>query len=928
MYRHPVSGDLTIFLVDVHHTLFKLDFDSPEGRLRAGQDQIFSFDQDRMVAESLPVEFYRPTESQEELSGIVWEALDENTVVIGTEEGTGKCIWTGASWTFTHLKSPYKPSFRFFSSKATSDQVTSVSSYYPSDIEDPGAFVYSLSADRKLRSWSLVNNAHQWTVEDILSGISGVERNDRDGLVIRGTEGNGRDTPISSLMTGEDLGQTMMQTLPAMDSEGGHCVVVFTPTPRSMDSGGIFRVWKSITNGTEINEMYSMGFFTCSSETKGAELLGFHIEVVPGLSTLLNSGGEDDMITDERQGHGGSDRVWRLWTSWNAGGRSLTEWSNVSGIFEPQQNDVIDLVPVSEANSLSQGKTSQNPWKSVVSPLEGLEPVYDSAFFDAQFSVEDYDESEPFSDIATAFLEHLLYPGRYSIRSLEASLDEFIENIAEEDLQSLDLDQSRTLGSRIESVIGCNLHLDGVVDREDNEQVVHLRQELKLEWLGFLSRVQAEDRQSRWPLLLAPFEPSLEGSKMVVITREGFSLINKQDGMSYLAQLVKDLDSSDDDDALPSRNEQVNEFLDIQTGPLTPFYPVLASQKARVESLSILEASKTIAEIHGDEALHQFQTTLAESISDSVNEMSPIELATDLYLDLVNRGSADGDAVKRVLSALRAQGSVAKSIETLLRQMCLLDGRALTTATSPGNFTFSGFSSKLAEFSQVVRVRYRLITRLLVLVCAWQSMSDSIDEEDDLLELTAKTLVTYQYYSGLNWLVARDGERESNEDAEDPDSSLDINFDTLGLGNGFKKITSSEVTYSLLHGTLSTLRSSQLASDSSSLFSQIINPTSIAVTKDSLIPSASETKLAHQIYLAGFAQAAGLYAGGFPDAPGMLYVFSEAAASRRQIEDAVRGFEHVAATICEYQNPKTLARLIRVGLCVADCDLSISWANF
>lgn len=778
LYVHPVTGDLTLFVVDVNHHLHRLAFEAPLARLRAGHDQVFAFDVDRMSSERVPIE--------EQHGEVVWEALGDRSVALGTPEGVLKARWEHGQCQFTPLRNARSGGFRFFGGGMSSPQVSSIAHHYPSDVNDPAAFIYALSADRKLRAWSLVDGESQWTVEDVLDGITG----DSNSLVVRGAEdATSSSTPLTAMIGSSPQGRPIIKTISSSSDECHH-VVVFTPTPRALDSGGIFRIYKVVPSigGGDITELYSLGWLTCSSETRGAELIGFEVERVPGLQSLLN-GSE-------------SDHVWRLWTSWNVGGRALTEWSNVSGIFE--------------SRAATAGETLENPWRSVTSSA-GLEPTYDSAYFDAAIVADEYDPGNVFGDIPDVFLDHLLRPGNYSMRSLDASLDEFAGNLPEDVLHELDLSSGQSPRSKIAAVIAADVSIRGV-DLNNDEVVVAARQDLKLKWLGFLSRVQAEDRQSRWPLALVRFE-----EEMTVMTREGLSLLQLQDPIECLVR---------GGDALKA----------AQAGSLKPYYAVLADSSARQRYLELLEASSGLAAEFGEDRVTDFEAFVEEKIADGLRDCTPIDLVADAYASIVRVDSPPVD-----LSGL----------DSLVR--LLSDAPLVSLDDYP---TFLGLATKVSSWSRVVRTRHVIVTRLLLLASAHAQELD--------LDTVGRLLVAYQYHANWTWLASLAGGREDQ-------GSLDVDMQSLALGGR----TNAESAYSLLHSIAANSGDGDI----------------LAIpAKFSFEASFEEIRLANAVLAAGFPKIAGQYAGSLPDGPAILYIYAKAAALTGEVTDAIRAFEHVAAS--------------------------------
>ena len=768
-------------------------------------------------------------------------------------------------WTHEYFRRP--STFRVFRTDPAS--FTRVVSFTHDPVTET---VYAVTRDKKLRTWNAQTLAHESVID--LAQTSSNEEPRRSGHDETGTP--------SSHMPSSSMVRIIQGT---KDTPYSKFIVTFTPTPRSPDGAGYFSVFGS--NGAIKKDLELVGFVTCSSQTPGMEFRGFHVELESGNSAE----GDENMEVE------GGSSTWRLWAAWDIKGKSVLEWTEISALFEPKEEE--------------EGAMASNTWNTVLSTKESidLEPIFDATYFDAlNEGIEDGSMGPDL--IARHFVDHLFYPGRFSQSVLAGALADYIAT-TEESIEEDESESFMSLKHRIEVTVGRYI-LPLSEDHLHAQEEVELIRRFKLEWQAFWIAVQQQDIQARWPISLATFDQSqssVAGNLPVILCREGLVVPVLEDDIALIRRLLvnnrEEEEELEEIDAVSDAMEkkEIKELLQAPASTLEKNHPGLADAQNRTLLVEALASASMLARsIHPADYLG-FQS--AASTASTVVELME-KVSDDLQWRVVPQSPLPGPFGK-YSDQRRAFHSTLDALMDTLKQP--IEESAFDS--------FTGLSLKIATMHQVIAARQLVAGEILLMACFVLFTSESGGElsgpDNVYFGITERALAIFASWEGLRRLSERDGNQARLAFASH-DSSTDETRSTAFLQLRKERNRSDdtgavdETAYSLLHAILADKAASQSPRKLSPLSLRQftfggLRKTGLIHDKHHQMAGPAEVAFAMDVLLSGNLDHTLEFAEEYLPAAGLLYVTSRAMIIAGQDTDAaIKGFNHIASAVGKCNN--------------------------
>ncbi|WVW84551.1 hypothetical protein I302_106585 [Kwoniella bestiolae CBS 10118] len=856
--------DKRLFVLVVSHSniVYRLNF--PLGTFRSGTEDRFVF------TTKGNDEWYEEWEVPEDVIGAcsgvsAWTALDENTLVLGGGDGgiarvTRSGYWSADSgrWTATHHRASSRlrlPSL-FSRSANTDEQIISFAQFQH---HDHIPLLYTLSRDRKLRTWNASTGAGLRTAD---------VRSSSQELVVRGSQ----EGSSSSII--EDGSVNMIQVVPhpSSASQYSHLVIAFASTPHSSSSAGTFVVYRASTSSHSVSDLSPAGDKACSPSSAGAELRGF--EILPAVKSE------------------GIDSGWKLWVTWDKKGSTFCETITMDDIFQ-----FTTYIETNDALLLSE-------WQQVTAP-DDVE-TFDAAYFDNILSSDPPNPADPEDngDIPAAFIQHLFHPGRFSILTLTTALEDYIHQLSRKNQAQQIATSFASLSKRFGGVVGSQIEME--FSPQTGAPVVDAyRKKLKLDWLGVWSNVRDVDKQARWPISSTVIQKEL-----LVLTREGVSTAIPTD----VAGLVDRLGKSEIDP---------NHFLQLSEGSVRRLYPALAPPKARASAIAISMAGSFISNIlmtqdateNTGTALDDFVNTTAERLA-TVTHEPPEVIAGSVWDDHVEELLAEEDrtSVRRILSE---SASVSRALDESLNILQQASFPLASSSLEELNWSGSGKALLTSNIAQFIESRFSLARNVLLVTFfhLFESRDPSYedDEGEELIAILARALVIFHRYRVLKWVCDQTGEegRERSKTKRTNKRKVNGGDDVLAEGFGSLRMKEGEddqgldsdtydIGYSLVHSLLARQIPQPVTSG---LINRFVEAASTFVSGINLVDpeqtdvgaQKADLQLSYRILVDGHAQLAGAFTDMYPLSAGISYVKGRAYLECGMIEEAVKFLEKAAA---------------------------------
>ncbi|KAK4684665.1 hypothetical protein P7C73_g5499, partial [Tremellales sp. Uapishka_1] len=846
----PHDGKVHILLLTTTNVLYRLTFPAAsEGRFGFATKNHDDWSEEWVV----------PEDVIEACGGVgAWEVMDDSTVILGGGDGGIVRLkrdgqWKGVNWTATHHRSSSK--FRLpslFSKSSTSDeQIVSLAEYRR---QDHTAIVYSLSRDRKLRTWNADTGSWLKAVDVRVSSSTSQD------LVVRGSPITSTSATAALLPPTFSVPLIHVVPHPSRASRYSHLVVVFLATPYST-SAGTFVVYRASISGHHVNDLVYAGERHCSSSSAGAELRGFEV-----LSPIKEEG---------------IDSGWRLWATWDKDGSVVCETLTMDDIFQ-----FTTYVEPQDSSPLL------HDWLTASTPES---EQYDAAYFDNLLGLECPNPADPHdnTDISSTFIQHLFHPGRFSVLTLATALDEYSLQLPKRG-QFLQLSVAyASLSKKYNGIVGCALSM-GVSASTGAPEVENYRKALKLEWLGIWARVRNLDKQARWPVSTSLASDGI----MLVLSREGFALPVPQDTVGLITHI------------------QDNEaFQALPEGALRKMYPSLAPPQARRSAAAISAAGSYMATILadqtnpdvGEDCLSALTDMLVDTLAESAAQ--PVEdLCGALWDEMV-----DPYLTKEERTQLSCFLSDCAHVRRGLLEILdvLSDFSAFLGGMEQSETALSGAGNALlvSTLAQIVSSRSTL-ARNVILVCIYHlsespAATSEDDESEELVLVLSRALVVYHRYRILRWLCDQTGE-EARERVGSKRHLKRKGEDGLAEGFGSLKVREGEdegldtdgydPAYSLVHSLIAHRLPQVAGYDQSSTALAFLSELGV-VQKGAIDtePLEADVKLAHAIYADGHPSLAREWTVLYPLTAGMAYIRGRAGLDAGDVDLAVSCFEKASS---------------------------------
>lgn len=718
----------------------------------------------------------------------------------------------------------------------------------------------------------------------------------------------------NSTLSDEPIPQVpLLQILPASNDDW-HFIFVLSPTPKGLDGGAILRTYIAQIKKNDIADISAVGYISCSEETLEAEFRGFTVEAAPGLAALKRSSTDESSTVTSLE-----DAVWRVWTAWDQGGHTLVEWSSLTNMLRPG-SPAEGAHTASSALTLVPGRPVTSPWKKVHDLSSILEPeaVFDSTYIDELIDANDFDPETPSDDIKRLMLSFIFYPGRFSQHTLASTLAEYHSSLPKhkQDAQYL-RDSDIAIDVKVAEIIGCSIQL-----QEDEEsglpRLAEYREDLKREYLGFWAGLQAQERQSRWPLLLAPSSGKLLASGTIVIGREGIITPAINDEVTLMSRL---LDNAETDDTQQTAAEK-EDLLTLGEDPLVPFLPEIAEPIRRAEIAMALSAASVVAK---SMTVYQRQAQQTKVLDDLTQYLTGYSVDDAIETILLDNGFDNQSMLElraNVTGAFEDGYSAIKAIEScfdVLSQPLL--------AHPKKRLTFYGTATAVSAASLALDLKSKLLFELLLVTMVLRQAAIDAEEQDDAssiqeqwFEVIARgTAVLHRTLVG-HWLTKwrSDGTRKLRR-AEVTKEEFET-FKTLFMSlEDEAQVLDSQTYYSMFHALLTGLDIGVEGRDNTSTISikslseSALRITPIVKYSDNIEASANEVILACRLFKMGLTEYAKALTTFWPLQSGMTYVRANALVLAGEGEEAAQLYLSLSDVIgaCLPEEPDPELKLSR-----------------
>lgn len=706
----------------------------------------------------------------------------------------------------------------------------------------------------------------------------------------------------------------LLQVLPASDNDW-HFIFVLLPTPKGVQGGAVLRTYTARIRKNDIVDLSAVGYISCSEETLEADFRGFSVEATPGLATLAaSSAGHPESVSQL------DDAVWKVWTAWDLGGQALVEWSSLTTMLRPGNAEEDAMVVSTISTSAVPGRPVTNPWKKVHDLSTILEPevVFDSTYIDELIDATDYNPEAPSVDIKEHMLPLIFYPGRFSQHTLNVTLAEYHANLpkAFQEAQYLQ-DPDVSIDVKVGEIIGCNVRL-GEDDETGLPKLEEFREDFKREYLGFWAGLQAQERQSRWPLLLAPSNGNILSSGVIVIGREGVIAPTTDDEISLMVWL---LDKAETDDTQQTAAEKAT-LLTMGRDALLPFLSGIAEPTRRTEMSMALSAASVVAKSMTTQSRNEQQTKILDSLASHLAGYSVDEAIEAILAE----NGFDSESMLKLgpgITAAFADGYPARqAIEACLDIL----SRPLHIY-SKEHLTFFGSSTAVAAATQSLNLRSKVLFELLLVILVLRSGAADAVEEGDVQELQeewfnliARATVILQRTLVAHWLTKwrSDGTGKLRGKASDPEEH-EIFRKLFVPTDEQTESLDPQTYYSMFHTLIMGLDVAIDANNNqgnvsiNSLSEAALRTTPIAKFGDTVDASARDVVLANRLFNMGLTAYASAMTVFWPSQNGMAYVRAKAMVLSGESEEAAKIFLSLANTIGKsFRCPGNETLLIRL----------------
>jgi hypothetical protein len=678
----------------------------------------------------------------------------------------------------------------------------------------------------------------------------------------------------------------LLQVLPASDDDW-HFIFVLSPTPKGAQGGAILRTYTAQIRKNDIVDLAAVGYISCSEETLEADFRGFAVEATPGLSALAKTAASQTGSASPLD-----EAVWKVWTAWDLGGQALVEWSSLTTMLRPGDYDEDAMTVTTVSTPVVPGRAVTNPWKKVHDLSSILEPevVFDSTYIDELIDGTEYNPEDPAADIKELMLPFIFHPGRFSQHTLNAALAEYHANLPH-DLQDAHYleDPNVSIDIKVAEIIGCNIQI-----QEDDDtglpKLAEYREDFKREYLGFWAGLQAQERQSRWPLLLAPSNGNMLSSSVIVVSREGAMAPALDDEISLMVWL---LEKAETDDTQQTAAEKAV-LLTLDRESMLPYLSRIAEPARRQEISMALSAASVVAKSMTTYERNRQQTNILDNLAQHLAGYSVDEAIEAILAENGFDSASMLELGPGVAAAFDPGYPARKAIESCL------DILSQPLPISPKeHLTFFGSSTAVAAASQNLNLRSKVLFELLLVILVLRSgvadASDESDNQEEWFDLIARATVILQRTLVAQWLTQwrSDGTRKLRRigsDRAECETFRKLFVPSDDQTHNLDPQTYYSMFHALITGLDIAIDSNRNSGDFSinTLSEAALRTTPVAKFGDTIDASARDVILANRLFNMGLTEYAKAMCAFWPIQSGLAYVRAKAMVISGEAEEAAK----------------------------------------
>ena len=496
---------------------------------------------------------------------------------------------------------------------------------------------------------------------------------------------------------------------------------------------------------------------------------------------------------------------------------------------------------------------------------------YDAAYFDNLLSSSPPEPTEPYenSDIPNTFIDHLFYPGRFSMLTLSTALEEYIGLLP----PGTPAQAYPSLAKEFIGFVGSDLEMTRSPQTGAPEVEIY-RNKLKLQWLGVWASVRDLDRQARWPV-----GTTVVDDLFIVITREGISAPVPEDTCSFVERLGR-----------------IGEPLNVPDTSLA-LHPALEPPLARGNILAVSTAGAHISSTMKSHA-EEYGTCL-DVFTDQVDSVMsrapdrPVEnVAGEFWDDLIEPCLTEEDqmSIRRLLSECP---DLARGLSETLAVLVPVDNKSANT-----KLNFSGYANALitSSIASSISARYALArnTLLVAIFHLSETQSSDNDEDEDLIHLLARAFAFYQQCRVQKWLSEQTAERDLSRGTKRNGDLLAEGIWELRMEGEDMESDGFETSYSLVHYLLAHSHMEPVSTISQASTAFIGSTWSLSAGEYDFEPSGNEVQLAFAI-LQGHPELARAFTRLFTLSSGLAYVCGRACMEIGDLEESIRLLRQAAS---------------------------------
>ncbi|SCZ91062.1 BZ3500_MvSof-1268-A1-R1_Chr1-3g02525 [Microbotryum saponariae] len=755
------------------------------------------------------------------------------------------------------------------SNSNASSQIVSFASSVPE--ADKPTFAFSVSRDRKLKIWDLDAGVELKTIDlpkPASSSTSALALIPSDAS--SSTDSPARTTKSTGLLL-SSTPQTFVKLVDVPSSSSSSTItshlVIFSPAS-STSRAAFFAYAITLDEETKLlSELTPVGEKLCPHlANANASLVDFAIQPLAL----------------------GDDARWTLWTVWDEGGECVV-----------RTIDFPELDPTQAMTSVAdEGTSSSNEWVTVESGTAGLVSRWTAPYFDELF------DTEPNKGVTEVFVEHVSYPGRYPLSTLDHALAQY-EDRLEHDIaegriahkpEAMELFYETVL-ERIVAVVGCAVSL------EQSSQTGAMlydafNQKLKVEWLKFVTMLNESRRDALFPTSLAV---DAESKIAFVVTRQAIVVPTLLDESQLLYDVARSGSS---------------------TGRLADYF-TFSYERVIEQALSVVRAIQALRSGLDPLLIRNFENELLETLrTDRALDVGP--LADDLW-ETVLHPCIDEELSSRIRLAIAPA-------DQLIISLCgILTTWQTPAAIDPPMWNHGLPASNLASaliadaWTAKLESRYELALGLVMFM-----ILKGRDQCESPNVITSHVFAAFHSLSRMLW-VARQGvspnldtelalitatasKTGTSKSTADDDDEVFSRFGKMNVSKGLNRSSDAGAdaeqaelipAYSLFHALIRSCFAPRLPisvrplSHALTLTPPLVHVDGLLGPCDVIRDTPEDATFAMRVHDLGFPTLAIRLLDMVPNGAGMMYVRGLAQLSIGGVAEAEMAFEKAASGLCE-----------------------------